>query len=411
MLSKVRIVRTLVVVATATAIANYAHGPSVPLDLTVYLRGGESVLDGADQVYSTPYGLLPFTYPPFAAALFSLFTLLPSGIMTLALTAASYAGLYVLVALLWRRSPRLARIPVEIPFVLAALMEPVASTIDLGQIDLVLAAMVLFDLTYSRERFKGYLLAIAICVKVTPAVFLILLVLKRDWATLKRVVLACSALTILPVLVIPHSWVDFWFNAIWNAERVGGVAFVGNQSLNGLVWRAAGPGGSKWLVALLSAAALAAVVFSARRLIDSDMHGAVIIVSIGGLLVSPISWSHHWVWIVPFTIWLLHLCITPSSKDGAAQRWLRVGAIVLGASWTLCTLSHFLWIAPAGNDIEYTSPLLVKLVADSYVILGAASIAFTLRRGKLLRVNKDAPDALMDAKELRIAASVFHESR
>ena len=37
-----------------------------------------------------------------------------------------------------------------------------------------------------------------------------------------------------------------------------------------------------------------------------DRLGAIVVVQLFGLLASPISWTHHWVWLIPLMIWLLH---------------------------------------------------------------------------------------------------------
>jgi alpha-1,2-mannosyltransferase len=39
---------------------------------------------------------------------------------------------------------------------------------------------------------------------------------------------------------------------------------------------------------------------------DRDRLGSLLVVQLVGLVLSPISWIHHWVWVVPLMIWLIH---------------------------------------------------------------------------------------------------------
>jgi alpha-1,2-mannosyltransferase len=60
---------------------------------------------------------------------------------------------------------------------------------------------------------------------------------------------------------------------------------------------------------------------------DRDRLGSLLVVQLFGLLVSPISWTHHWVWVVPLMIWLIH------------GPWRDMpGARILGWGWLGLTL-------------------------------------------------------------------------
>ena len=59
--------------------------------------------------------------------------------------------------------------------------------------------------------------------------------------------------------------------------------------------------------------AVAAIVVTAvlallawRAVGTSDRLGGIVVVQLFGMLLSPISWTHHWVWVLPLMIWLLH---------------------------------------------------------------------------------------------------------
>jgi alpha-1,2-mannosyltransferase len=64
-----------------------------------------------------------------------------------------------------------------------------------------------------------------------------------------------------------------------------------------------------------------------------DRLGSLLVVQLFGLLASPISWTHHWIWLVPLMIWLLH------------GPWrTRPGARILGWGWLVLTLIGVPWL-------------------------------------------------------------------
>lgn len=387
------VVIAALVVTTLTMLTLLTAGLDMPLDLTVYLRGGQSVLHGSDQVYDTPYGLLPFTYPPVAAVVFTVLAPIPPAATTIVVTTLSFAALYVLIAVAHRNIPAVAMIHPAYFVILASYMEPITATLGFGQVNLILAALVILDLLWVGPRRSGILLGIAICIKVTPAIFLLLPLLRRDWATLRRAALTAILGTLLPLLLVPKSTLFFWSAALWDPERVGGVAYLGNQSIQGAIWRASAAGGMPLLSYALDAVVLALTVYAAHHFVRRDALGAVSSIALGGLLISPISWSHHWVWVPLVVMWLLAQAAGPgrrprlsggtradpgsriSAQDAApAVLGLRLCLLVLAILWLATTLSKLIWVGPAGDDTEYSASLVIKLVSDAYTILGFASL-------------------------------------
>ena len=126
-----------------------AHWPL--WDARVYWWGGRQAAAGGGTLYA-PGAPFSFTYPPFAALLFSAFAGAPEGAMNIALTAGSLVALTVLcgqalAAAGIRRRP-------EIVFAVSALALqtwPVAYTLHLGEVNLILAALIGTDLLWRRE--------------------------------------------------------------------------------------------------------------------------------------------------------------------------------------------------------------------------------------------------------------------
>jgi alpha-1,2-mannosyltransferase len=178
------------------------------------------------------------------------------------------------------------------------------STLDLGQINIVLLAVVLADACSVRSRRRGVLIGLAGAVKLTPLVFLAWLVVMRDRAAAVRGAVTFAIATALTWAVLPSDSTRYWLHDLFDPGRIGRLNDPLNQSLNGTVERVVGSGTPATVVwAMLAAATLAVGLLSARRLTDRGLRLASLsAVAISGLLASPVSWPHHWVWVFPATV-------------------------------------------------------------------------------------------------------------
>ncbi|MFJ4982887.1 glycosyltransferase 87 family protein [Streptomyces sp. NPDC088732] len=323
------------------------------IDLTVYRAEGWTVRQGGDlYAMRVTHAQLPNTYPPFAALLFTALTVLPAGAAQIAVTALNLGLLVALASL----SLRLAGLPRRLPPAAAALAvaavavwsEPVWTTLRYGQINLLLAVLVLWDLTLRKgSRAAGVGIGIAAGIKLTPALFVVLLAaggLVLAWRRRERwndhlrhasVAAAVLAATVgLSAVVLPHDSRRFWTGVIFSADRAGHGEDTANQSLRGVLARAlhTGDPGTWWLVtaALVACAGLAVAV---AALVSGARAWAVVSCAVTALLVSPVSWSHHWVWAVPLVVLL--------------SRASRAGAVAAG----LVFCSYGLWLIPHGDGV------------------------------------------------------------
>jgi hypothetical protein len=185
----------------------------------------------------------------------------------------------------------------------ALLTEPVFRTMYLGQINLLLMALIIGDLRRPGDRpLKGVATGIAAGIKLVPLVFIPYLLLTRRFRAAAMAAAAFAATVALGFIVIPGDSADWWLHGVlFDDGRTGFVGWGGNQSLNGILVRLAGSingATGAWLVAALIAAA---VGLTAAVLLDRAGHGmlAILATALVGLLDSPISWDHHWVWVVP----------------------------------------------------------------------------------------------------------------
>jgi alpha-1,2-mannosyltransferase len=334
-----------------------------PVDLRVYRFGGFIAAhvrpwynqNRASPLYDWPgYEDLKFTYTPFASLVFIAATLLPLATverLSLAVnTLVMLAAIWVTFnAIGWpaRSAGGPAGRPagpvasrVGITLATGAVMfwtEPVQRTLYLGQIELILMALIMWDLCQPDRRWwKGAGVGLAAGIKLVPLIFIPYLLLTRRF----RQALVATASFVLSVLIgfaaDPADSARWWIGGVFaQGSRTGFVGWEGNQSLRGLITRFAGgvaAGERPWLIA----AAVAIVVgLGAAVLLDRAGHPVVAILTcaLTGLLVSPISWDHHWVWIVPAAV----------AAIGYAARARRWGRLACAGLAVVITAVYFGW--------------------------------------------------------------------
>src|SRR5262252_1171296 len=300
------LVALLVAVA---AVALYQHNPGWMYDGRVYRTGGAAALHGQDV-----YRRLPppaFTYTPLAALLFVPLTLLSTNAMGLLMTTASLVCLEASIWLCLGRPPLdRDRRPLALCAAIGALAlwaDPVSLTLLLGQVNLILLFLVLLDLsTADGSRWKGIGIGVATGIKLTPVFFVLYLVLTRRLRA-AAVALATTAGTVaLGLAALPRDSIRYWGGVFLDSSRVGAPQNVRSQSLRSLLvrWLHTNQGVEPlWIIlgAAVAMAALGLAVWAHRR---GEELLAVCVCATGALLISPITWQHHWVWIVPTLIWL-----------------------------------------------------------------------------------------------------------
>lgn len=355
----------------AIGLITYLMIDGPPVDLEVYRRGAAQAFHNGDHIYETPYGLLPFTYPPLAIFFFMPLAVLPAVAATGVMVALSLAALYRVTQLVLRRlRPDLEfLVPLVVPLAIA--LEPIWETFTFGQVNLVLAWVVAEDLlgldSPRAARWRGVLIGVATGIKLTPGIFALALLFRRDWASLARMTGSFFAGVALGFAVFPESAWGFWTRHMRDPSRVGGVSFSGNQSMNGAVWRALGPGGSKvlWVVLCLVVVLVAFAALYALGL-HGDRVAALLVCGFTGLLASPVSWSHHWVWFWPLLLWCALTAVRHRPPD-----W---GMLALGGIIALVGCTRVIWWFPHRNDAEYSVGVLGKILTDSYALVGIAAM-------------------------------------
>ncbi|MGW6916029.1 glycosyltransferase 87 family protein [Kitasatospora sp. NPDC054939] len=390
----------LAVVSLLTyAIVRHFVGTSM-VDMIVYRAEGAAVANGTDL-----YGLrvtewnLPATYPPFAAMLFVPTTWFGIGFLRVAITLGNL-GLLALFAHLslnlvgW---PRRELRPIGVVLVagLGVWLEPVFTTFRYGQINLALACLILWDLTRpDGRRSKGVAIGIAAGIKLTPGLFAVYLLITGRIRAAFVAGLTFLGTFLIGAVALPDATWGFWTKYLYDSTRVGKTEIVDNQSVRGAVARllhtpepglVATAAGALVAVAGLAIAAWAAN--SARWLPRSEAWG-VCCAAVTAVLISPISWTHHWVWCVPVLVLLACEAAAEHARPAAVRR-LRWRA-AFGAT-LLAFFSFAMWLVPHKGDLDLRLSPLSQLPAAVYPLVGICFLAAAALRIRARRLAAGAP--------------------
>ena len=324
-----RILEALLAVGIGVAVVYacrhlFGHLPYL-IDADVYRMGGQAWLDGrplyADgAIFHTQGGLdLPFTYPPLAAIAFSPLALVSLPMASMAITVITCVLLVVSVWIVLTRLqvPGASKSGAEpgwwrhcwlaAGLVALAVMwfEPIQANFSFGQINVVLMTLVIADCVPRRTPWpRGLLLGIAIALKLTPAVFLLYFVLRRD---IRAALIASGSFVVATLFGFALAWQDsweYWTSTVRHTDRIGTASLNTNQNAAGALARLSLGQNTHFVVwALACCAVLVLTVWSVRRVLAAgETTLAVMCVAMFGLVVSPVSWSHHWVWALPTII-------------------------------------------------------------------------------------------------------------
>jgi alpha-1,2-mannosyltransferase len=344
----------LVVLVGAAAVAGAVAGGFK--DLAVYQHGGQLVLDGLSPVGARdPSTGLPFTYPPFAAVAMVPLALLPSWLAAAVWTAASVAALAAMIAMVLRAQARPA--PgwlVALLAVGAMALEPVWQTLTFGQVNLVLMALVVVDLVWPDRRWSGVLVGLAAGVKLTPLVFVLLLLLVGRRAAAGRALATFAGTVVVGFIGSPSSG-SYWTDRLVDPTRVGPPALAHNQSVDGALTRLLhGPPSTGAWIAIAVPVLVAVVVVGAGWWRLGDRVLGTCLAALAMLLVSPVSWSHHWVWAVPVALVLWE-----------RSRWAAV-------AWTAVFVARPMVWLPYGRGREYAWGPVEHVVGNAYLLAAIA---------------------------------------
>ena len=340
-------------------------------DLQVYRAAVDAAITG-QPIYLGGFtsANLPWLYPPFALVVLAPLALLPAAVAKVAISLISLAALGLIVGRSWAATAIAGSRRLGLTMGTTGILvvsEPMQQNLIMGQINVVLAAMVVVDvLTPAGGRCRGWWVGLAAGIKLTPALIVIYYAFRRDWEAVRRALFGFVSTAVLGLILLPgQSW-TYWTGAIW-ASRIG-PDHLGNQSLLGSLLRLAavtgiGPAATHagWLVLAVSLGLLGAGI-AARQ--SAEPLTAYCILSATTLLISPLSWTPHWIALTPVIVVI------------AARRATSAGVIaVLGGvglllfAWPVDGVwSGLIWtVYPA----QYWSALPDGVRAVGYAVIGS----------------------------------------
>ena len=413
-----------------------------PVDLDVYRDGGlivrhvsppsngKSLYDWMGTGYVKN---LQFTYTPFAALFFAIVSFIPWSVLPRLVQVANLIFLFVAawctMGALGYRDRRVRLGGALLGFAVGLLTEPVFRTLYLGQINLLLMAAIIWDLNLrDNRRWKGVATGLAAAIKLTPLVFIPYLFLTKKYRAAWVVTGTFLVTIVLSFSILPGDSKQYWLHGlVINPGRTGFVGWTGNQSLRALTTRLFGSihaGSVPWvllaLVATVAGLWAAAILSRAGHAMLGLLTAALV-----GLLDSPISWDHHWVWVVPGMMVAGHYAV---QFWQAGRRLVSVGcaavvaALLLifapwpGSLWGVLTTGPgnftkgLIWAGPyskvtifiAKGDLpsfkEYHWAGLQNLSGNAYVLTGMALlillVVVALRSRRQLRAADPAAPKL-----------------
>lgn len=322
-----------VAVAAFLSVAAIRHGF---FDLRVYYGAMRYWVldDGLIYDWLKPDSKYGFTYPPFAAVV-----MLPMAYLSwpvtivVSATATALTGallLYWLVDPISRRMGWTRWFAFSVAVCLAAAFEPMRETFTFGQVNLLLLFLVAVDLLFlvrSGSRWAGVPIGLATAVKLTPGIFIVYLLITRRWRAAALAAVTAAAATLFAAAVAVDESREFWTAALWNTDRVGSLAFVSNQSWQGMVSRLAptDPSTPAWL-ALVGATLVIWAWRSRTAARAGDEATGLALTGVAQCLVSPVTWVHHLVWLMPALVLLVDNAVA-APAGSRRRRYLLAFAI------------------------------------------------------------------------------------
>jgi alpha-1,2-mannosyltransferase len=333
------------------------------IDLQVYVYAVKDMLAGKDIfATTTPFWNLYFIYPPIAAILMT-----PLAFGPYALWQVVWSG-----GLVWAQQSVLKRCGaprgwklglIGIAVVLA--VEPIRTTLGYGQVNTMLMALVVADLLPDapgeRRRIpQGTLIGFAAAIKLTPALFVLFAFLIGKARVAVTAMISFAVFTGIGAILLFRETLVFFGGLSGGDTRTASPLYAGNQSLLGVFFRFGDSSRTTTLLGLAVSGVLAVMgcLVAAHWWRNDEKVFAVALVGLTTCLASPLSWTHHYVWILPMAMAVL---------SPGVPRWARY----IGGFWVVWVcLCLPLAVLPYGGGRERQFDVVQQVVANLGPILG-----------------------------------------
>jgi alpha-1,2-mannosyltransferase len=232
---------------------------------------------------------------------------------------------------------------------------------------------VLWAVYTTRWWLSGLLVGVAAGIKLTPAIAGVYLVGVRRWAAAVFSLVVFLATIGVSALVVGDQTRYYFTDLLGDAHRVGPIATSFNQSWRGGISRILGHDAGFGPLVLGAIAVTALLAILAWRALDgSDRLGKLLVVEVFGLLLSPISWTHHWVWLVPLMIWLIHGPVRKRPGAGIVG-WGWLALTIIGPPWLLSFAQPTIW--------QISRPWYLAWAGLVYIVAAVATLTWIAATG------------------------------
>ena len=333
------------------------------LDLSTYLLGGAHA--SSDDLFTVTYPTdhLGFTYPPFSALLFAPFAHLPARVCEVVFSWVNLAALFGMIVVslraVCRSLDKRTLLWWGLALVLPVLLfDPVRQTFLLGQVNIILALMIVADLTMDLPLPRGILVGLAAAIKVTPVILIPYLFLTRQGRSGVRAIASFVAAALLAAAVNASTSWSYWTHYIRDPQRAGMLSWVGNQGVLGAVERMLGHTVTTptTFVIVVTVGVLGLLVAAGAYRRSSPVLG-LLVVEATESLASPVSWSHHFIWMILLVAWL-----ALAEDRPRAGEWYALGVAVL--LWA----APYWWV-PHGPSVRFAGRGWLLPVGNAYVLV------------------------------------------
>ncbi len=289
------------------------------VDLAVYRQAGYDLFHNIP-LYSNSFGTnlnvrLGYVYPPITSLVFVPFSLVSMNLTKWIWTVLSIAELLTVIKISFSKFIESNK-KYEIPFwlIISGLMlwvSPMYNNLIYGQIDILILTIVLTDLVFLQNNKRpkwlpqGLLTGIAAAFKLVPAIFILYFLITADFKRLKNSLIAFASLTLFGFIIMPSDSSTYWFHYLENTGRNDNAWYFTNQSLDGILRRLSPNHWTDIWIPLMLAILIFGMISAIRAHKNNDEFLAIILVGTTGIIISPISWIHECVWVIPIIGYIL----------------------------------------------------------------------------------------------------------
>lgn len=297
----------------------FLRGYISTVDLAVYRQAGYDLIHSIP-LYTSQFGIrlnvrLGYVYPPIASVLFVPFALISMNLTKWIWTILSILELVVVARISFARFlGDQKNYKYSYLFLITSLViwvSPMYNNLIYGQIDILVLTLILVDLVYLNENCRpkwlpeGILIGVAAAIKLVPALFFIYFLIIRDFKRLKNSVITFAGFTLIGFLIIPSDSKSYWLHYLENTGKNDNAWYFTNQSLDGMLRRFFPTNWFDIWVPLVVAMVIFGFITAYNANKRHQYFLAVILIGTLGVIISPISWIHECIWVIPIIGFIL----------------------------------------------------------------------------------------------------------